>query len=201
MDFVSSPVTLTLIVINLIVTGYALYVDDGWFDRFGFQIDRVLRYRQYYRLATSGFLHVDAFHFIFNMLTLFFFGRVMERVLGPSGFLLLYFGSELAAQIFTMIWHRRQPGYAAVGASGAVTGVVFAFCLLQPLAKIFVFFIPIGIPAILYAGLFVLISLYAIGDPRTRIGHAAHIGGAIGGVVILALLMPAALSIFLSNFM
>ncbi|HET6566853.1 MAG TPA: rhomboid family intramembrane serine protease, partial [Rhodothermales bacterium] len=147
-------------------------------------------------------------HLLFNMLTLYFFGPVMEQLLGSIPFYILYFGSELTAHLFSLYMNRNNPNYAAIGASGAVSGVVFAFCLVSPFTPLFLFFIPIPIPAIVFALLYVLGSIYAMRVSRgggagsgfvSGIAHEAHIGGAIGGVVLAILLEPALLPHFLNQ--
>jgi membrane associated rhomboid family serine protease len=152
------------------------------------------------QLITSGFLHADLGHLFMNMITLYFFGPLMDRVLGPAGFTLLYFGSMLCGSLLTLAFHHRDPRYRALGASGAISGVLFGFVLLRPMAPIFVFLIPIGIPAALFAILYVLVSVFGMRRRWGNIGHEAHLGGAIGGLVLTALLYPGAINIFLSHF-
>src|SRR5690606_33997967 len=146
----STPVTLILLILNVLVSFYALYIDHSAFDRFAFRPVRVAE-GEWYRLFTGGFLHAGLTHLLFNMFTLFFFGPWLELALGSWRFVAVYFGAELAAHALTFLRHRDEQGYAAVGASGAISGVIFAFCLFAPLERIYIMFIPIGIPAILYA--------------------------------------------------
>jgi membrane associated rhomboid family serine protease len=198
----STPVTLILLILNVLVSFYALYVDHGVFDRFSFRPTRVAE-GEWYRLLTGGFLHAGLTHLLFNMFTLFFFGPWLELALGSWRFAAVYFGAELAAHAFTYARHRDEPGYAAVGASGAISGVIFAFCLFAPLEPIYIMFIPVGIPAVVYAVLFVLFSAYAMREGAdgagTRIAHDAHLGGAIGGLLLTVALYPAVVRIFLGQ--
>jgi membrane associated rhomboid family serine protease len=120
--------------------------------------------------------------------------------MGLWRFFALYVGSELAANALTYWRHRASPAYSAVGASGAISGVVFAFCLFRPLDPIYLMFIPIGIPAALFAVLYLALSAYAAGQARGRVAHEAHIGGAVGGLALTALLYPASVGVFLSHF-
>ena len=202
-DITHFPVTLGLLFANLVLSGFALST-PGQFDRLAFNIERVRYHKEYYRLLTSGFLHVDIFHFLFNMITLYFFGPRLELMLGSVGFAILYFGALLGGAFLSLYLKWQQPDYSAVGASGAVSGVVLAFCLFWPLAKIYIFFIPIGIPAFVFAGLFIIISLYFMDRPgaqqQSLIAHEAHLGGAITGLLIALLLEPRALELFLRNF-
>lgn len=203
-DLSAAPVTLILLVLNVLVSGYALLVDASLIDRLAFKPQRILKEGEYYRMVSAGFVHAGIAHLAFNMITLYFFGPVLEYRLGPGQFLLLYFGSELAAHGLTLALKARTPGYAAIGASGAVSGVVFAFCLFYPLEYLYLFF-ALPIPAIVFAVGYVLISVYAMQNPAGQrgatggIAHEAHVGGAIAGLIITLLMQPAALGIFLQQ--
>jgi membrane associated rhomboid family serine protease len=200
--FVETPVTLLLLVVNVLVSGYALYGDEGLLDRLSFRPRQIIRGREYHRLVTAGFVHGGLGHLAVNMLTLYFFGPYLEGVLGSLRFLVVYFGAELTAHAVTLWRHRDTPGYAAVGASGAISGVVFAFCLFRPFELLYVFF-ALPIPAWLFAVLFVGVSVAAMRSQKGGIGggiaHEAHIGGALGGLVLTMIVQPRALSVFLSQ--
>ena len=196
-----TPVTLILLVLNVFVSGYALFVDPNSIDRFSFRPRRIIDQKEYYRFISAGFFHGGIAHLAFNMITLYFFGPLLEGRLGPGLFLVLYFGSELAAHALTMYYHRNDPNYSAIGASGAISGIVFSFCLYLPFAKLYIFF-AIPMPAIVFAVLYVVISIYAMkktqaGEQMGRIAHEAHLGGAIGGVLLTILIDPESVSIFL----
>ncbi len=201
-DFSSAPVTLTLLLANVGVSLYALLVDQSLIDRFAFVPDRIRRHGERYRMLTSGFLHANFAHLLFNMITLYFFGPTIELVMGPISFLLIYFGSAIAASLWPMYKYKDVPEYAAVGASGSIAGVLFAHCLFFPLNKLYLMFIPIGIPAVIFAVAFGAFSYYAATRPSDhstffgRIAHEAHLGGALGGLAITLLLEPGVLGIF-----
>lgn len=199
----SSPATLTLLVINIAFSLYALFQDQSIIDRFAFVPYRVWRDKEWYRVLTGGFLHANFPHLLFNMITLFFFGPVLELyALGLENFLIVYFGSELAAHLIPLYKYKDSPTYAAVGASGAISGVVFAFILFAPLEPLYLFFIPIGIPAIILGIAFLAYSAYASRRPQSgasifgKIAHEAHLGGALGGLVLTILLQPSVLTRF-----
>jgi membrane associated rhomboid family serine protease len=154
----------------------------------------------WYQLFTSGFLHADLGHLLMNMFTLFFFGPFVERILGGEGFLVLYLGSMLAGGLLTLATHYNHRQYRAVGASGAISGVLFSFVLFRPFAPIYIFFLPVGIPAVLFALLYVVVSLVGMRARLGRIGHEAHLGGAIGGIILTVILHPDAWRTFLSHF-
>lgn len=202
LDFSETPVTLILLLANILVSGYALFFDHSLVDRLAFKPREILKDGQYQRLLTAGFVHVSGSHLLFNMITLYFFGRPMEYVLGPGKFLLLYFGAELAAHGLSLVLHRETARYAAVGASGAISGVLFGYCLFAPMQPIYIFFVPIGIPAVLFAVGYVALSMYAMRSAREGgmtggIAHEAHLGGALGGLVLTVLLEPRAIQVFL----
>ena len=200
--FYDTPLTLFLLLITVLVSGYTLYQDPSLMSRLSFKPRDILDEGQWYRMITGGFVYGSLGHLAFNMLTLFFFGPVLEARLGSLVFLLVYFGSELSAHALTLKLHRHTPGYAAVGASGAIAGLVFSFCLFRPFENIYLFF-AIGIPAWLFAVGFVLFSTMAMRNrPSGAMGgiaHEAHLGGALGGLLLTILLKPEALSIFLGQ--
>ena len=200
-DLSAAPVTLILLVVNVLVSGYALLVDASLIDRLAFKPRRILEDGEYQRMITAGFVHAGLAHLAFNMITLYFFGPYLERLLGPLQFLVLYFGSELAAHGLTLAIHRNDPQYAAIGASGAVSGVVFAFCLFNPFAMLGVFFI-IPMPAIVFAVVYVVGSIYAMRSAeggRGGIAHEAHLGGALAGLMLTVLMEPRAIGVFLQQ--
>lgn len=200
--FYDTPFTLFLLLINALVSGYALFYDQTLLGRLAFRPREILKSGQWYRMITGGFVHGSMGHLAFNMITLFFFGPVLEARIGSMAFLVVYFGAELAAHALTLWLHRETPGYSAVGASGAISGLVFSFCLFHPFQRIYLFF-AIGIPAWLFALGFVGFSVWAMRKRETGamggIAHEAHLGGAIGGLLLTILLEPSSLAGFLSQ--
>lgn len=202
--FADTPVTILLLLVNVLVSAYALFIDESLIDRLAFKPKQILEDGEYQRLITAGFVHAGVAHLAFNMVTLYFFGPELEGRLGPGKFLILYFGAELAAHGLSLVLNRETASYAAVGASGAVSGVVFGYCLFNPFHSLYIFFLPIPIPAIVFAVAYVLLSMYAMREGRAGaapggIAHEAHLGGAIGGLVLTLVLEPQALGIFLSQ--
>lgn len=202
--FTETPFTLILLLLNVLVSGYALYGDRSLIDRLAFRPDRVLKDKEYYRLITAGFVHAGPGHLAFNMLTLFFFGPSLERMLGSGAFLAVFFVSELVAHGFTLWWQRNSRAYAAVGASGAISGILLSFCLFRPFDRIGLFF-AIWMPAWLFAVGFLAFSVYAMRQRDSAsmggIAHEAHLGGALGGLLATLVLEPSALSIFLRQIL
>jgi membrane associated rhomboid family serine protease len=203
-QLLSAPITLALLLLNLGVSGYALFVDASLIRATSFQPVRVWERGEYHRFLTAGFVHAGTGHLAFNMITLFFFGPLLERILGPALFLILYFGSMLAAHLLTYAMHRDDPSYSAVGASGAISGVIFAFCVFFPLQNLYLFF-ALPVPAILFAFGYVFGSIYAMRQERQQglpgnIAHEAHIGGALAGILLTVLLEPRSVESFVRSF-
>ena len=161
------------------------------------------RKKQYDRLLTHGFIHADFQHLLFNMITLYFFGRLIERFfaayIGEVGFLLFYLSALVVAILPTYIGHRSDAGYRSLGASGAVSAVLFAFILLQPWSMIYVFFLPL--PAIVYGVLYVGYSIWMDRQGRDNVNHSAHLWGAGYGVLFTLLLEPRVGPAFLQGLM
>ncbi len=192
-----SLISLLLIVVNIGVSLIG-FRNVQFFNRYAFSVDGIIRQRQYDRFITSIFLHVDYVHLFFNMFSFYSFAIYIEKFTGGLFLLLLFFGSALGGDFLALFIHRRHPRYRAAGASGAISGVIFASVLLFPEGRIMVFPVPIGLPTWLFAIIFVLISVYGIGKQTGNIGHEAHLGGALTGILITGLFFPAAV---LSNIL
>jgi membrane associated rhomboid family serine protease len=146
------------------------------------------------RMISSAFLHADWGHLFFNMFTLYMFAPVIINELGNTSFLLIYIGSLICGSLLTLFFHKNDYGYTAVGASGAVTGILYAAILLNPYMKIYLFFIPIGIPAFIFGIGYLLYSIYGMKAKNDNIGHTAHFGGAVGGFLITLTKVPSMLT-------
>ena len=138
----------------------------------------------------SGFLHVDLQHLLFNMVTLYFFANNVLASVGPLYFFLIYFGSLIFGNLLSYYFHQNESYYSAVGASGAVTGILYAAILLYPGMSMYLYFIPIPIPSYVIGVGYMLYSIYGMKSRQGNIGHDAHFGGAIGGYVLTLLLFP-----------
>lgn len=151
------------------------------------------RGQRLYSLIMHGFIHADYMHLIFNMITFYFFAFYLEYRTGHLNFTIIYFGS-LILSILTIIYkHRNDFDYRSLGASGAVSGVIFGAIIYEPTSKIYLFFFPVGIPSPLFALLFVGYSYYASKNRYGNIAHEAHLWGAIAGTALTILLDPPAL--------
>ena len=176
-----------IIVANVLIS-YHGFNDYNFFRKFEFHVGSI-RSGEQIRMLSSGFLHVDIMHLAFNMLTLWFFAPVVVSWLGNFSFVLVYFGSLIFGSLLTMLFHKNDYNYRAVGASGAVTGVLYSAILLQPDMMLGIFGI-IPIPAYLFGILYLLYSIYGMKAKNDNIGHTAHFGGAVGGYLITLIKVP-----------
>ena len=181
-------ILIVIIVLNIIIS-FKGFDDTTFFRRFEFHIGSI-RGGEQIRMISSGFLHADIGHLAFNMLTLYFFAPVVYGYLGNFSFGLIYFGSLVFESLLTLFFHANDYSYRAIGASGAVTGVLYSAILLQPNMNLFLFFIPIPIPAYIFGIGYLLYSIYGMKAKRDNIGHTAHFGGAIGGYLITLVKEP-----------
>jgi len=198
-----NPITLALIAITVGVSWWALR-DRGWMDRLILWPPAVSRHRQYDRLLTYGFVHADFMHLLFNMITLYFFGGFVEQLIteltGQRWVYLAFYLSALLVSILpSYLKNHRNPNYLSLGASGAVSAVLFAFILIQPWQLIFVFFIPV--PAVVFAVVYIGYSIWMDRRGGDRINHSAHLAGAGFGVLFMLAMEPRVLGYFLSQLM
>lgn len=185
----SANTVLLLIIVANVLFSIKGFDDYSFLDRFKFQVGRV-KGGEKIRLLTSGFLHVDWLHLILNMYVLYIFGDIVSGMLGTIPFVIIYIGSLFAGNLYALQYHKDEPFYSAVGASGAVSGIVYASILLYPGMSLYLFFIPIPIPGYIFGVGYLLYSIYGMKKQLGNIGHAAHLGGAIGGFALTLLLHP-----------
>lgn len=201
-----APITYTLLFANIAIYIWIRYMKPDYFEKFAEWPYEIVNHHKYYQVITSAFLHADLMHIAFNMFTLFSFGPVLEgmfvmnfgQVLGSLYFFLIYFISLLSGSLLTLVFNYKNPNYIAVGASGAISGIIFSYVLFFPFSKLLVFFIPM--PAFLFAFVYVGVSIYGVKNKFGNIGHEAHLGGALGGVLATFILIDGAFKFFLSHF-
>jgi membrane associated rhomboid family serine protease len=184
--------TLILIAINVIVSlvGFSR-MNSGRGSMFFFSPSEVSAGRNYQGMLLSHFAHADGTHLLFNMLTLYSFGPVVEFGLGTLSMLLVYVSAGVFSTLFVYYMHRADPTYRALGASDSVAGIIFAAIVLRPEMSIYFFLIPVPIPAPLFAVGYIVLSTYLMRRGGGHISHEAHIAGAICGLLFAGLLAPA----------
>ncbi|MFD1142727.1 rhomboid family intramembrane serine protease [Larkinella insperata] len=189
------PVTLAIIVITVLVTIYG-WQNEAFLDGLVLNPQKVLRKGQWYRLLTSGFVHADLGHLIFNMFTLYFFGTLIEQVFGalfgPNGSIYLlafYLVSIVVSDVPTLIRQRDRSNYNSLGASGGVSALLFGAIMFFPTEKILIMGV-IPIPGFIFGALYMGYSFYESRRGRGNINHDAHLFGAIFGVLVVVLLYP-----------
>ena len=195
-------ITLLLIAATVLVSWLA-FNNPRLADRLILWPPAIQRQHQYDRLVTHGFIHADFQHLLFNMITLYFFGRLIERFfaayIGEVGFLLFYLSALVVAILPTYIGHRNDARYRSLGASGAVSAVLFAYILIAPWQQIIVLVIPM--PAIVYAVLYTAYSIYMDRRGQGNVNHSAHLWGAAYGVLFTIAINHRVLPHFLDALM
>lgn len=183
-----SLITIIIIGANIIFSMKG-FNDFSFFEKYKFNIGAIKRGEKI-GMISSGFLHADMQHLLFNMFTLYFFADVVINYLNPFYFIILYIGSLLVGNLLSYYFHKNEYHYSAVGASGAVMGVLYSAILLDPEMRLGFMFIPIPIPGYVFGIGYLLYSIYGMKNKVGNIGHDAHFGGAIGGYVITLVLAP-----------
>ncbi len=183
-----NSIVVGLIVAN-VVFSYKGITEPSFLNTYKFQIAAILRGERI-RMLSSGFLHVDYLHLGFNMYALYLFASPVLGTLGNVPFLILYFGSLLLGNVFTLFYHKKESYYSAVGASGAVSGIVYSAIVLFPEMTLYLFPLPVPIPGYLFGIGYLLYSMYGMKKQLGSVGHSAHLGGAVGGFFITILLYP-----------
>ena len=193
----NAPITLGLLILNIGLSLYA-FANREFFEKNMFWMRAVRENGEIHRFISSGFLHVNQLHLFINMYVLYGFGPILEQTLGTAGFAFLYMASLIAGNAWEYFNKAKQPDYRAVGASGAISGVILAFCLFYPFATLLLFFI-LPMWAIFLAVLFIWVSLVLSRKENTLIGHGAHLGGALAGLFIALALKPEAFGMLLEQ--
>ena len=193
--FESGSVAAPLIMILTIgISLIGLFQSPRIIDMCLFRPNQFLRAKKYDTIILSGFVHADVGHLLFNMFTFYFFAFPMERFIGTMPFLILYFFGLVVSHTCTWYKHRDNPGYASLGASGAISAVLFAYIVYFPTTTLMIMPIPVPIPAFLFAISYVGYSYWASTQNTGRINHDAHLCGAVSGLIFIALTDPSAFS-------
>ena len=184
--------TYLLIGINVIVSliGFSRMNSGAGASMFFFSPSEVSAGRNYQGMLLSHFAHADGAHLLFNMVTLYSFGPVVEFGLGAVNMLLIYASAGIFSTLFVYYLHREDPRYRALGASDSVTGIIFAAIVLLPGMSVYFFFVPVPIPAPLFAVGYIVLSTYLMRRGGGHISHEAHLAGAISGLLLSGWLSP-----------
>lgn len=178
------------IIIANVITSMKGFKDYSFINSYKFQVNRILAGEKI-RMLTSGFLHVDWTHLGFNMYALYLFGAIVTNGMGTLSFVIIYLGSLLTGSLYSLRFHKKEPYYSAVGASGAVSGILFSGIILAPNKLYnFIFFPFVDIPGYILGVGYLLYSIYGMKKQLGNVGHAAHLGGAMGGFVLTLILNP-----------
>jgi membrane associated rhomboid family serine protease len=182
-----SLITIFIIAINVIIS-FKGFKDRAFFEKYKFNIGDI-KAGSKHQIFTSGFLHVDTSHLFVNMLTLYFFANVVIYDLGSIGFIIVYLASLILGNLLSYFFHKNDLSYNAVGASGAVMGILYSAILLRPDMMLGLFFI-IPVPAYVFGIGYLFYTIYGMKKSIGNIGHDAHFGGAVGGFILTLVLAP-----------
>jgi len=184
-----TPPLIGILLATIVFTSYRALKNPLLFNRLKFNVNAVQN-GEYYRLLTAGFIHVDYNHLFFNGFTLFIFGGNALYGLGSVNFIILYLISLLLGNGLAYYYHKSNPYYTAVGASGAIMGIVYSSILMFPDMQLAIIFFPIPFPAYIFGVGYLIYTLFGIKSQNDGIGHTAHFGGAIGGIICTLVFDP-----------
>ena len=192
---------LIIFIVTIATSLVGLFGNTRLIDNCIFRPYWFLRRREYHTIVTSGFVHADLMHLLFNMVTFYFFGFLLEQTIGGIHFALLYFIGLVISHLGTYIKHKHEPEYASLGASGAISAVLFAAIVFYPQNSLYILPIPVPIPAPLFGIAYLAWTWWAARNVQGRVNRDAHFAGAITGLVYVALIAPSAYRHFFANLL
>lgn len=201
-EYITQTPVASLILLFTVITSIYAFSNPGLYGKFMLHPYSVSRRQNVYTVLSSGIIHKDWSHLLFNMLTFLFFGFPLERLLsnvsswGHGQFLLIYILGLVLSDISTIVKEKDNYNYHSLGASGAICAVLFSFILFNPTMSIYMFFIPIPIPAVIFGFLFLGYCVWAANSSRDSINHDAHFYGALTGLLVTILLYPSVVAHF-----
>lgn len=198
LNIAESPLSIIIFFLTLGISLWGLFQNPSIIERNLLRPTDISDGNNYKTLITSGFIHGSVPHLLFNSIAFYFFAIPIEPIIGTLNFAIIYFGSKLISSFVTVIQNKNDPDYAALGASGAIAGMVFTYILIAPLSKIYFILIPVGIPAFIFGPLYLLLEYYS-SRYETGINHTAHIYGALGGMVLAVILVDNIISHFITQ--
>jgi len=192
-----APVASLIFVFTIITSLYAFY-DNSLYGKFMLHPYSVSKGKNVFTLITSGLIHADWMHLAFNMFTFYAFAFTLESMMGSWRFGMLYFVCLILSDIPTVFKYKDSFNYNSLGASGAISGVLFSYILFNPMAKLYIMFIPIGIPAVVFGFLYLIYCAYASKNSRDGINHDAHFYGALTGLIFTIIFVPGIIQNFIT---
>lgn len=199
MEYLTQTPVASIIFLFTIITSIYAFNDHSLYGKFMLHPYSVSRKHKIYTLITSGLIHADWMHLIFNMMTFYFFAFQLEAMIGSWRFGVVYFLALILSDIPSVLKHKNDMWYNSLGASGAISGVLFSYILFQPFSSMMIFPIPIPIWAIIFGPLYLVYCVYASKQSRDNINHDAHFFGALAGMIITVIVVPGVIPHFLEQ--
>lgn len=200
MDLQYSPAALIIFLFTIGVSAYGLYFKHELIYRWALKPYELVHKQKWYQIISSGFVHGSFSHLIFNMLTFYFFAFSLEAAIGSVKFVIIYMFALIFSDVTTVIKHKNNYAYSCLGASGAISGILFSNILYFPYSKMMIFPLPFPIPSPIFALLYLAYCYYAGKNGQDHINHEAHFWGALTGVVLTVIIDPHAAANFLEYF-
>lgn len=197
----NSPVATFIFLTTIITSLYVMYRDQGLYSKLMLHPYSFTRGKHYYTIITSGLIHADFNHLLFNMLSYLFFAFRLEQIVGHLQFLGIYFFGLVLSDVYTILKNKNNIRYYSLGASGAISAVLFSYILFDPLTRLYVLFIPIEIPAFLFAILYLAYCVYASKKQYDHVNHEAHFFGALTGVLTTVIFYPSVVNHFIKQIL
>jgi len=198
-------VTYVIIAIS-VITSLVAFNRPDIFDKFKFNAYAINKHKEWYRFFSYGLIHADYMHLFINMFVFYSFGGIVENIFhiyfdseATLFYILLYVGGIAFSSLWDFGKYKNNSYYNAVGASGAVSAILFSSIILYPQGEIYLFLIPFGIPAPIFGMLYLAYSAYMAKKGTDNVGHSAHFWGAIYGVVFTIVLKPSLVIMFFNN--
>lgn len=201
MEYLQQTPVASIIFLFTIITSLYAFNDHTLYGKFMLHPYSVSRRYKLYTLITSGLIHADWMHLIFNMVTFFSFGFALETRIGSLNFGIIYFVSLIASDIPSVIKHKNDMWYNSLGASGAISAVLFSCILFFPFSKLYIFPLPIPIWSIVFGPLYLIYCVYASRQSRDNINHDAHFFGALSGLILTVVLVPGVIPGFIGQLL
>lgn len=197
MDIFTAPVALLIFCSTILISLYSFYYNPQLIDRWVLRPYSVVYGRKWHLLISSGFIHSNFSHLAFNMMTFFFFAFALENRIDSMNFFIIYFAGMILSDIPTVMKKKNDLDYRSLGASGAISAVLFSYILLFPATKLYIFIIPLPIPAPIFGILYLAYCWYAARKANDFINHEAHFWGAVTGIILTMFLIPNSINDFI----